>query len=116
MKRNNSKRNIANTLNRLALKHNVISGVSLFEQEHEKTIRKAYYNLSRALKGADNGLMYTENVLYTKWVKQAGLPPLTRNQYEFARFILEKENTKFVSVIGDNKTIFLSIHKFLKGW
>lgn len=51
---------------------------------------------------------------YLKWVKQADLPPLTNTQHRFAEWLLEKENFKMITQIGELTEIFKSIRKFGK--
>lgn len=51
---------------------------------------------------------------YLEWVKQANLPPLTNTQHRFAEWLLQEDNTKVISQIGDLDTIFLSVRRFVK--
>lgn len=51
---------------------------------------------------------------YLKWVKQANLPPLTNTQHRFAEWLLQEDNAKVISQIGDLDTIFLSVRRFVK--
>lgn len=51
---------------------------------------------------------------YLKWVKQAGLEPLTNNQHKFAEWLLLPENAKMVNMLGSMSPIFESVRKYLK--
>ena len=51
---------------------------------------------------------------YLEWVHQAGLPPLTRTQWQFALWLLEEENVKIISQIGNLNDIFTSVRQYVK--
>lgn len=49
---------------------------------------------------------------YRAWVHQAGLKPLTGNQYKLAMMLIENED--IVGQIGDLRSVFVSVNKFLE--
>jgi len=56
----------------------------------------------------------TTNSDYIEWVKQANLPPLTNTQYKFAQWLLQEENRKVISQIGNLDDIFISVRSWVK--
>ena len=56
------------------------------------------------------------SLTFMKWVKFAkenGLKSMTRSQSELAKLLI---NTNILNTIGEKKSIFLSVHKFFKGY
>ena len=51
---------------------------------------------------------------YLEWVKQTNLPPLTNTQHIFAEWLLEEDNAKMISKIGNLNDIFISVREHLK--
>lgn len=51
---------------------------------------------------------------YLKWVKDADLPELTNTQHKFAEWLLSKEISKRINVIGSLDDVFKSVRKYLR--
>lgn len=51
---------------------------------------------------------------YLEWVKQANFSPLTNTQHRFAEWLLQEDNAKVISQIGDLDKIFISVRRFVK--
>lgn len=52
--------------------------------------------------------------LYLDWVRQSKVIGLTNTQYRFAEWLLEEDNAKQISQIGDLSCVFESVKWYLK--
>lgn len=51
---------------------------------------------------------------YLKWVQQAKLPALTNTQHRFAEWLLQEDNAKVLSQVGNLESIFESIRHYVR--
>jgi len=89
--------NVPNIISQLGI-YTTISGKKEFIDNVEKEIEKSQFNCTEE---------------YLKWIKGSGLSDLTNSQARFAEWLLEEENSKMLSQIGNYGEIFDSIYNHL---